>query len=135
MKTRVLTLLFLGFAFAKAYAQKETTMMIPVPNEETVVTQHTTTIKGKSIPYSATAGFQPVFDDNGKSVASLLYTYYKRTDIKDDQERPLLISFNGGPGSASVWMHIAYTGPRILKIDDEGFPVQPYGINQILCLM
>ena len=42
-------------------------------------------------------------------------------------ERPLIFSFNGGPGSGSVWMHIAYTGPKILKIDEEGFPVQPYG--------
>ena len=62
-------------------------------------------------------------------IASLCYTYYKRSDVKNDQNRPLLISFNGGPGSASVWMHIAYTGPRILKIDNEGFPVQPYGIK------
>ena len=43
--------------------------------------------------------------------------------------RPLVFSFNGGPGSASVWMHIAYTGPKVLKIDDEGYPVQPYGIK------
>jgi carboxypeptidase C (cathepsin A) len=39
------------------------------------------------------------------------------------------MSFNGGPGSASVWMHIAYTGPKVLKIDDEGYPVQPYGVK------
>ena len=44
-------------------------------------------------------------------------------------ERPIIISFNGGPGSGSLWMHIAYTGPRVLKIDDEGFPVQPYGMK------
>jgi carboxypeptidase C (cathepsin A) len=44
--------------------------------------------------------------------------------------RPLLISFNGGPGSASVWMHLAYTGPRVLDIDDEGYPVQPYGYKE-----
>ena len=43
--------------------------------------------------------------------------------------RPLVISFNGGPGSASLWMHIAYTGPKILRIDDEGYPVQPYGVQ------
>ena len=41
----------------------------------------------------------------------------------------MLISFNGGPGSASAWMHIAYTGPKLLEIDDEGYPVQPYGIK------
>ena len=41
----------------------------------------------------------------------------------------MLISFNGGPGSASVWMHVAYTGPKILNVDDEGYPLQPYGIK------
>ena len=41
-----------------------------------------------------------------------------------------MISFNGGPGSGSVWMHLAYTGPMILNVDDEGFPVQPYGVKK-----
>ncbi|WP_425593441.1 S10 family peptidase [Aquimarina aggregata] len=102
---------------------------IKVPKDTTIVTNHTTNIKGKTIPYKATVGFQPVWDQNRKQIASLSYTYYKRTDIKNDQNRPLLISFNGGPGSGSVWMHIAYTGPRILKIDEEGFPIQPYGVK------
>ena len=102
---------------------------ISVPVDEAITSQNTTVIKGKTIPYTATAGFQPVWDEEGHPIASLLYTYYKRSDIKNDENRPLLISFNGGPGSASVWMHIAYTGPRILKISDEGFPVQPYGIK------
>lgn len=124
MKNRTLFLVFVCFAFAKAYTQK-----VHIPTDTTVVTSHTTTIKGKTIPYTATAGFQPVWDKDGRPIASLLYTYYKRSDVKDDQNRPLLISFNGGPGSASVWMHVAYTGPRILKIDDEGFAVQPYGIK------
>ncbi len=102
---------------------------VEVPVDTTVVTSHTTVIKGKTIPYKATVGFQPVWNENRMPIVSLSYTYYKRSDIKNDENRPLLISFNGGPGSASVWMHIAYTGPRILKIDTEGFPVQPYGIK------
>ena len=97
--------------------------------ESTVVSTHQATIKGKTFPYKATAGTQPVWNEDGSIAASLFYTYYERTDIKGNTNRPLLISFNGGPGSASVWMHIAYTGPRILKIDDEGYPVQPYGIK------
>ncbi|PKV50412.1 carboxypeptidase C (cathepsin A) [Aquimarina sp. MAR_2010_214] len=102
---------------------------VKVPIDTTIVTNHTTTIKGKTVAYKATVGFQPVWDETGIPIASLCYTYYKRSDIKNDENRPLLISFNGGPGSASVWMHIAYTGPRILKIDNEGFPVQPYGVK------
>lgn len=98
--------------------------------ESLVTTQHKTTIKGKPISYTAQCGTQPVWDKNGKAVASLFYTYYTKDGINDRSNRPLLISFNGGPGSASVWMHVAYTGPMILNVDDEGYPVQPYGVKQ-----
>ncbi|NVJ89772.1 MAG: carboxypeptidase [Flavobacteriaceae bacterium] len=100
-----------------------------IPIDTMVVTTNSVVIKGKNIPYTATTGMQPVFDDNGKIIATLYYTYYKRSDVKNDEDRPIIMSFNGGPGSASVWMHIAYTGPKVLKIDDEGYPVQPYGVK------
>ena len=97
--------------------------------DSSVVTEHETKILGKRIKYSATTGTQPVWNSKDEAVATLFYTYYQRTDVKENTERPLIISFNGGPGSASVWMHVAYTGPRILNIDDEGYPVQPYGVQ------
>lgn len=87
------------------------------------------TIKGKNVPYKVTAGTQPVWDKDGKVIASIFYTYYERTDITDKSRRPFVMSFNGGPGSASVWMHVAYTGPKMLNIDAEGYPVQPYGVK------
>jgi carboxypeptidase C (cathepsin A) len=88
------------------------------------------TIKGKQVPYRVSVGTQPVYGDDNKPIASMFYTLYERTDVGADKStRPLVISFNGGPGSASVWMHIAYTGPKLLRIDDEGYPVQPYGIQ------
>ena len=117
--------LFCALITFSSFAQQ-----VKVPVDTTVVTNHSVTIKGKNINYSAQTGMQPVWDDQGNPIASLYYTYYKRSDIKNTENRPLVISFNGGPGSASVWMHIAYTGPRILKIDDEGYPVQPYGIKE-----
>lgn len=95
-----------------------------------VVTNHITTIKGQKVPFRATTGTMPVWDEEGKAIAGLFYTYYERSDIKDNASRPLVISFNGGPGSASVWMQIGYTGPHLLNIDDEGYPVQPYGIKE-----
>lgn len=98
--------------------------------DTTVTTQHTTIIKGNKISYTAKTGTQPVWDKSGKAIATLFYTYYKRTNAGELANRPLLISFNGGPGSASVWMHIAYTGPMVLNIDDEGYPQQPYGVHQ-----
>ncbi|MGB2476262.1 MAG: S10 family peptidase [Flavobacteriaceae bacterium] len=112
------------FTAAVAYAQSRT-----LPVDTLIVTNHKTTIKGQQITYRAETGTQPVWNDEGQPMASLFYTYYKRTDVKNAHKRPLIFSFNGGPGSASVWMHVAYTGPRILKIDDEGYPVQPYGFE------
>jgi carboxypeptidase C (cathepsin A) len=96
--------------------------------ESAVVTEGTVTVKGERVPYRATTGTLPVWNDNGDVIASLFYVFYERTDVRDRTNRPLVFSFNGGPGSASVWMHIGYTGPRFLRIDDEGFPIQPYGV-------
>ncbi|MDC6405454.1 MULTISPECIES: S10 family peptidase [Maribacter] len=101
-----------------------------LPVDTVVTTQHSVVINGTSIDYTAKTGTQPVWDENGDPIASLHYTYYTRNNVKDRAARPLLISFNGGPGSGSVWMHLAYTGPRILNIDDEGYPVQPYGVKE-----
>ncbi|MEP1150135.1 MAG: carboxypeptidase [Balneola sp.] len=115
------------FVFATTAMAQDFTL--PEDFNRTVETSHEVTVNGQKIPYTATTGFQPVLDENRKEIAALNYTYYKRTDIKDDTRRPLLISFNGGPGSASVWMHLAYTGPKVLNIDDEGFPIQPYGVK------
>ncbi len=95
---------------------------------ESVTTSHEVTVNGVRIPYEATAGTQPVWNDSGDPIATLFYVYYERSDVEDRSRRPLVFSFNGGPGSSSVWMHIGYTGPRFLKIDEEGYPIQPYGV-------
>lgn len=122
---KIFILLFLICLTFNIEAQK-----VEIPVDTTVVTSHLVNINGQKVSYTATTGMQPVWNEDREAVASLFYTYYKRDGIKDTKNRPLVISFNGGPGSASVWMHIAYTGPRILKIDSEGFPVQPYGIKE-----
>src|SRR5690606_21093226 len=100
-----------------------------IPADSVIVTKHETTIKGQHINYTAYKGTQPVWDEEGKAIATVDYTYYERDGVSDRDSRPLVISFNGGPGSASVWMQIAYTGPALLNIDDEGYPIQPYGIK------
>ncbi|OSY88401.1 carboxypeptidase [Tenacibaculum holothuriorum] len=123
MKKQIFVIAFL-FISLQIFSQD-----IRVPLDTTVVTNNTVVIKGKRISYKAQTGTQPVYDAKGNPKATLFYTYYYRTDVTNREKRPLIMSFNGGPGSASVWMHIAYTGPKILKIDDEGNPVQPYGIK------
>jgi carboxypeptidase C (cathepsin A) len=124
MKNRFL--LFLSLFLLSAIAIRAQERKLPI--DTTVVTKHSVTANGESFSYTAETGTQPVWDEMGTPIASLHYTYYTRDNVKDRASRPLLISFNGGPGSGSVWMHLAYTGPRVLKIDDEGYPVQPYGV-------
>ena len=120
----VFILLLTGFTTADDLAAQSRQLEA----ESAVTTEGQVTVKGERIRYEATAGTQPVWGEDGNPVASLFYVYYRRTDVSDVSNRPLIFSFNGGPGSASVWMHIGYTGPRFLKIDDEGNPVQPYGV-------
>jgi carboxypeptidase C (cathepsin A) len=100
-----------------------------IPLDTTIVTTNEVSVNGQKITYKATTGMQPVWDDHGEVIASLYFTYYQRTNVKNREKRPIIMSFNGGPGSASVWMHIAYTGPKVLNIDEEGYPIQPYGVK------
>ena len=108
-------------------APKSESRTLPVDTE--VVTKHSVKINGKKVTYTATVGTQPVWDEEGSPIASLFYTYYERQDVDMREARPIVYSFNGGPGSASVWMHIAYTGPKVLNLSDEGYPIQPYGVQ------
>ena len=136
MKT-LIPFAFLMFAFtfnvtaqkkdAKDNQNTEANPMVIVDSSVTI--KNTITIKGQTVPYTAKSGTLPVWDENGKPIASVFYTYYERSDVKDRSSRPLVISFNGGPGTPSVWMEIGYTGPRILDVDDEGYPVEPYGLH------
>jgi len=125
MKNFIL-LLFISSYFC-AFSQTQTRSIEP---ERSVTTSHYVTIKGSRIPYTAIAGTLPVWSDEDKAVATLFYTYYKRSDVKSIEKRPIFFSFNGGPGAASIWMHMGYTSPRTLNIDDEGNPVQPYGFKE-----
>ena len=102
---------------------------IPFNPDQQLTADHEATIKGVKVPYKTVTGMLPVWDADGKAQAGVFFTYYERSDVKDRAARPLLISFNGGPGTASLWMELGYTGPRILNIDDEGYPVQPYGLR------
>jgi carboxypeptidase C (cathepsin A) len=119
---------FLSFVFficTAAFSQN-----LYITKDSIVKTSHEITVGNQKITYEAQTGFQPVWNEEGKPIASVHYTYYKRTNGETTETRPLLISFNGGPGSASVWMHMAYTGPYLLHIDEEGYPLQPYGVKE-----
>src|SRR5690606_37267754 len=129
MMTYMRFLLFLTFLFLSTLSNQPVYGQRFPPADSTITTKHETVANGQRFRYTVTTGTQPVWDDKGKVIATVHYTYYKRDGIQNIARRPLVISFNGGPGSASVWMEIAYTGPRLLNIDEEGYPVQTYGIK------
>ncbi|MEX2527094.1 MAG: hypothetical protein WEA09_05600 [Gemmatimonadota bacterium] len=103
---------------------------IALPLDSAVITAGQVTIRGEVVPYTATTGTLPVYNDAGEPIAAVFYVAYERSDVQDRTNRPLSFSFNGGPGSSSVWMHLGYTGPMRLNIDDEGNPVRPYGVRE-----
>jgi carboxypeptidase C (cathepsin A) len=76
-------------------------------HEVAKVTHHTVTIDGKAIPYTATAGTLTIRDDDGKPVASMFYVAY----TAEGANRPVTFFYNGGPGSASMWLHMGSFGP------------------------
>lgn len=94
-----------------------------------VATHHQTTVDGKLLKYTATAGRLPIKRGDGKIEAEMFYVAYT-LDGADAAKRPLTFAFNGGPGSASVWLHMGALGPRKVVLQPDGFmPPAPYRIE------
>jgi len=77
-------------------------------------------ISGQEIKYTATAGTILLKLEDGTPKASIFYVAYTKDDVSDASQRPLTFSFNGGPGSASVWLHLGLLGPRRVQMGDAG---------------
>ncbi len=93
------------------------------------VTEHSVTIEGRKIEYTATAGNLTLKKEDGTERASIFYIAYTSGKETDHPKRPVTFSFNGGPGSSSVWMHLGLLGPRRVKLDDFGRqPPPPYAL-------
>jgi carboxypeptidase C (cathepsin A) len=107
------------------------------PKEESSVTDHTIRIAGQQIPYKATASTTLLKDDKGEPTALLYSTAYTRSDVKDLTQRPIAFIYNGGPGSASIWLHMGAFGPRRVVTNDGGTtPPAPYQIvDNAECLL
>jgi len=93
--------------------------------EQVSETQHSVVIDGEEIAYTAKAGTLVLKDDEGNSKASIFYVAYTKNDVEDVSHRPITFSFNGGPGSSSVWLHLGVVGPRRVLMDDEGNALPP----------
>ena len=109
-----------------------------IPEDKLSVTHHSVTINGEEIRYTATAGtlvLKEEIDKEGeKPKASVFFIAYTRDDVEDTSKRPITFSFNGGPGSSSVWLHLGVLGPRCVKPDEDGeLPHPPYQLTNNEC--
>ncbi len=109
-----------------------------MPEDNLSVTHHSVTINGEEIRYTATTGtlvLKEEIDKEGeKAKATVFFIAYTRDDVEDMSERPITFSFNGGPGSSSVWLHLGVLGPRCVKPDEDGeLPHPPYQLKNNEC--
>ena len=94
-----------------------------------VVTHHQITVNGKALSYTATAGRLPLKRGDGKIEAEMFFVAYT-LDGQEAPKRPLTFAFNGGPGSASVWLHMGALGPKRVVLQQNGFmPAAPYRVE------
>ncbi len=109
----------------------------PAPKDQLVTTRHTITIGGQAIPYTVTTGTIVLKEESEKKgerageaegekpKASVFFIAYTRDDTDDPARRPVTFSFNGGPGSSSVWLHLGVLGPRRVHMGDVDHLLPP----------
>lgn len=99
----------------------------PAPEEPPVVTKHEIRVGGATIRYTATAGMMPIKNREGEVEGRIFFTSYVADRPEGSPARPLTFSFNGGPGSASVWLHMGAIGPKRVKMNSDGsMPAPPF---------
>jgi carboxypeptidase C (cathepsin A) len=95
--------------------------------EDSSVTDHSIRLGAETIPYKATAGFTLLKNDKGEPTALMYTVAYTRSDAKDLSQRPISFLYNGGPGSATMWLHMGAFGPRrVYTVNGEFTPPAPY---------
>lgn len=124
-KILIISLLFSFTIFARAQKNPvvEAKELIPSGVQATV-TKNFVTTPGRRIDYTSHTGYLDLKNDTGKSIAKVFFTYYKK-DNEDAAKRPITFTFNGGPGSSSVWLHMGALGPRIVYLRDDGTATPP----------
>ncbi len=96
-----------------------------VEEDKLVTTEHTATIDGKELKYTAVAGKLAMKSDDGKTKAHVFFIAYTKNGVKDLAKRPITFAFNGGPGSSSVWLHLGMLGPKRIKLPDDASSLAP----------
>jgi carboxypeptidase C (cathepsin A) len=95
------------------------------PIETRSSTTHSITVGETKLDYQATAGTIVLRNDEGKATASVFYVAYAKTNPGDLAKRPITFTFNGGPGSSSVWLHMGAFGPRRVEVGAGGKGTAP----------
>lgn len=88
------------------------------------ITHHQITVNGRTLRYTATAGRMPIKNGEGTTEALMFYVAYT-LDGADAATRPVTFAYNGGPGSATIWLHMGALGPRTVSMDPKGFMMRP----------
>ncbi len=102
------------------------TTKAPLPiYQEPITTTHRLTIGGTVVEYDATAGHLTLTKEDGTIRARVFFVAYTKKGEADPSKRPLTFSFNGGPGSSSVWLHLGVLGPRRVLMNDDGTTLPP----------
>ncbi|NND79786.1 MAG: peptidase S10 [Maribacter sp.] len=117
MKLNILSIILLFSIYVSAQEKKETTK--PVPEAKSFVTNHQITNGGKIIRYKAVASEMYLKNDSEESTASIWSVAYIQEGASDLTKRPVTFVFNGGPGSASVWLHMGMLGPKLVKVQSD----------------
>lgn len=127
---RLLFPIFLCAVFSfKAQAQSISATAAPnqtiAGTDEVSVTKHQLTANGKALAYTATSGYMHMTDENKKPKAKIFFTAYTLDGTRTPAERPITFIYNGGPGSASVWLHMGGLGPKRILMTDNGEAMSP----------
>ena len=101
----------------------------PIPPESNSVSEHELSLNGKKLQYTATAGTLLIEGDEGQPYGSVFYVAYTLADVTDLRTRPVTFLYNGGPGSASMWLHMGSLGPvRVMTSSPEATGSGPYQV-------
>ena len=121
--------------------KSETNQAEPQPHDKLTTTRHSVTVGGQSLNYTVTTGTLVLKEEatqkgenegvseGEKPKAEVFFIAYTKDEVEDPRERPVTFSFNGGPGSSSVWLHLGLLGPRRVDMRDTDLTPPPYGLT------
>lgn len=119
----IFTLTYHQLFFAQKYPVIEPKEYVPAGVQVTI-SKNSVTVGGRKIDYSTHTGYLDLKNDTGKLIAKIFFTYYKKAG-EFSEKRALTFTFNGGPGSSSVWLHMGALGPRVVSLQENGTATAP----------